>query len=232
MGPLLAAGLMQGASMIGDLAGTWFAGQGQRKANERNIALAREQMQFQRDMAHSAESFSERMSSTAYQRKVADLKAAGLNPALAYESGGASSPVGVTAGGSQARVENVTSSAMAVRQIQQAMDATRQAMLNQTRTTEADVRLKAAQAQGAQAQTRNINQATDFEAINQPHRTRALELRNIIDKLGITGRENDQELEKKIQDMKLPGGAKMWIQLIRGLLGGQPTGSISVYEPR
>lgn len=78
LGPLIAAG----SSIIGGM----ISHHGQDNTNAANAALAQRQMDFQREM-----------SSTAYQRSTADMRAAGINPMLAYMQGGASTPQGTMA---------------------------------------------------------------------------------------------------------------------------------------
>lgn len=172
-----------------------------------------------RNEAKKNRDFQERMSSTAAQRSVADYKAAGLNPALAYERT-ASSP-----GGAQAVIGDAVNTG--INSARSSSIAREQLRTAQAQATIAELDAKFARETYGQRVTRNAAETDiastasyeagrkrEFEIATQPYQEKLLQWNSLMAEYGVPPAQATAEFYKRF------GSAAVGLTMGTGVVGG------------
>lgn len=174
---------------------------GIQQANSANAAMAQKQMDFQADQT-----------STAYQRGTADMRAAGLNPMLAYSQGGASSGSGAMATMANDIGPGANSAASAAQTLLELKNLSRQGdvLEAQASNIDADTVVKSVTPARVQAETAQSNASA--RQLEQSTRNASAALEGIVadsqTKRGLVGPTVDRaRAEAKLSSLAIPRAA-------------------------
>lgn len=121
-----------------------------------NSQEAQRSREFDQYQAARSMDFSERMASTQYQRAVADMRAAGINPMVAFSQGGNAAPQGTAGGGATAAGGPATGSAAS----SSAASASQSRFPTETAVSAMQALRIGLEAKQVQAQTKNVEADT------------------------------------------------------------------------
>jgi len=188
------------------------------QTNAANERMANAASDFNREEAQKNRDFQQVMSNTAYQRTVHDMRKAGINPMLAINQGGASTPAGGTATASAPiPKQDVLGKGMQAG-VSSAIEATR--IQNELTNSESQRGLNAStiKTQGSQQSVNNANSAKTIAETNQ------LPLKNELIKTQTQSLKNNLEAdlaEAKLRKATAEKDAE-WVDYDRGVKTVQP----------
>jgi len=182
-------------NILGGLTGTSAA-----EANSANQASAQNAMNFSQASADKQMAFQERMANSSYQRGMADMKLAGLNPMLAFSQGGAQSPGGASASGVAAQNQDVGGAALT--NISNLAKGTKDAATLPASIAQMNAAAQASSAQAAQTQAITPVQVAQAESQTAVNNSTAIKQAYEAEEIGQRTKVYDPTIKKLIEEIK------------------------------